>query len=238
MMPFILAASAALLIAGASRAAIIITEVDPSGSSATSNTYNADWFELTNTGATAQDITGWKIDDNSHTFANAVGLRGLTSIPAFKSAIFVEGLADGSTDSAIDANFKSYWFGASVPTGFLIGNYGGASVGLSQTADEVNIYNAGGTQITGVGFANVALGVSLDNTAGAGSSTQPVPIISTNSVVGVHGAFSSANIAVGQPREIGSPGVVPEPASAALLGIAVSMVCLRIAAKKLRRATA
>ena len=135
-------ASCIFALASSASAAIIISEVDPSGSSSTSNTYNADWFELTNTGSSAQDITGWKMDDNSHTFSLAVGLRGVTSIAPGQSVVFVEGLADGSTDATIDSNFESFWFGSSVPAGFTIGNYGGAGVGLSQTADEVNIYNA------------------------------------------------------------------------------------------------
>jgi hypothetical protein len=235
---FVLAAGAILLVAAASRAAIIISEVDPSGSSATANTYNADWFELTNTGAAAQDITGWKMDDNSHTFANAVALRGVTSIAPVHSVVFVEGLADGSTDAAINGKFESFWFGSSVPAGFTIGNYGGTSVGLSQTADEVNIYNAGGNQVTGVGFGLATVGVSFDNSAGAGSSTQPVPLIATLSVIGVRGAFSSANVASGQPNEIGSPGVVPEPASALLLVIGAAALPLLRAAKKLARTTA
>ncbi len=214
----IVTGSAILLLASSGRSAVIISEVDPSGSSATSNTYNADWFELTNTGTSAQDITGWKIDDNSHSFSTAVGLRGVTSIAPGKSIVFVEGLADGSTDATIDSNFTNFWFGGSVPSGFTIGNYGGTGVGLSQTADEVNIYDAAGNQVTGVGFGASAVGVSFDNSAGVGSATQPVPIISTPSAVGVNGAFSSFNSVPGQPHEIGSPGVtVPEPNSMFLI---------------------
>ena len=226
--------SACLLLACSARAAIIISEVDPSGSSSTNNTYNADWFELTNTGAVAQEITGWKIDDNSHAFGSAVALRGVTSIGPGKSVVFAEGLADGSTDATIDANFKAFWFGANVPAGFTMGNYGGASVGLSQTADEVNIYDSSGSEVTGVGFGAATLGVSLDNSAGMGSSTQPNLIISTNSIAGVHGAFSSANAAAGQANEIGSPGSigVPEPASAVLGGIGL---CALFAGRLLRR---
>jgi hypothetical protein len=230
--PAVLAASVCLLLAGRAQAAIIISEVDPSGSSATSNTYNADWFELTNTGATAQDITGWKMDDNSHVFANAVALRGVTSLAPGHSVVFVEGLADGSTDATIDANFKNFWFGGSVPAGFTIGNYGGTSVGLSQTADEVNIYDAGGSEVTGVGFAAATVGVSIDNSAGVGSPTQPDPIISTLSVVGVHGAFSSFNAAAGQPNEIGSPGKVPEPTTLVLGGMGL---CVLVAGGLRRR---
>jgi Lamin Tail Domain/PEP-CTERM motif len=223
MKKVISALALSLLCAATSRAAIVISEVDPSGSSSTSNTYNADWFELTNTGTSAQNITGWEMDDNSHTFSLAVGLRGVTSIAAGQSVVFVEGTASGSTDATIDSNFESFWFGSSVPAGFTIGNYGGAGVGLSQTADEVNIYNSGGTEIVGVGFGASSTGVSFDNTAGVGSASQPDPIISTASVVGVNGAFSSANAVSGQPHEIGSPGIdtaVPEPASASVLGLA------------------
>ena len=233
------AASVCLLLASSARATIIISEVDPSGSSATSNTYHADWFELTNTGSAAQDITGWKIDDNSHGFATAVALRGVTSITPGQSVVFAEGLADGSTDATIDANFENFWFGGTVPSGFIMGNYGGAGVGLSQTADEVNIYDQAGNQVTGAGFGATSVGVSLDNSAGVGSSTQPVPIISTNSVAGTSGAFSSANAASGQPNEIGSPGVissaVPEPGSAMLLVLGAGVLMASSALRKCLR---
>jgi hypothetical protein len=220
----IVAASTIFILAGSGRAAVIISEVDPSGSSTTSNTYNADWFELTNTGAASVDITGWKMDDNSHASGSAVALRGVTAIAPGQSVVFAEGLADGSTDSTIDANFKSFWFGANVPAGFTMGNYGGNAVGLSTGADEVNIYDSSNNQVTGVGFSAATTGVSYDNAVGAGSSTQPDPTISTLSLVGTNGAFSSANAAAGQPNEIGSPGVIPEPCSAVLLAFGLSIL--------------
>jgi Lamin Tail Domain len=214
-----LVASVVFLLAGAARAAIIISEVNPSGSG--DGNVAADWFEVTNTGAAAQDITGWKMDDNSHAFANAVVLRGVTSIPAGKSAVFAEGLADGSTDATIDANFKAFWFDGSVPAGFTIGNYGGTGVGLSTAGDEVDLWTAAGVLVTGVGFGASTAGVTFDNAAGLGSATIPFPTISTLSVVGVNGAFSSVGTAVTPPaHEIGSPGTivnVPEPNSFALL---------------------
>ena len=72
---------------------VIVSEVSATGSS--NGTYNADWFELTNTGSTPVDITGWKMDDNSNAFANAVALRGITSIPPGAAVVFVENSTAG-----------------------------------------------------------------------------------------------------------------------------------------------
>jgi hypothetical protein len=57
---------------------IIISEVAPYASGKT--IHAADWVELTNTGSSAVNITGWKMDDDSHSFASAVALRGASSI--------------------------------------------------------------------------------------------------------------------------------------------------------------
>jgi len=169
-----------------------------------------DWFELTNTGSSAVNMTGWKMDDNSNLFANAVALRGVTSIAAGQSVIFVEGTANGTTDATIDAAFKSAWFGSSVPAGLIVGNYGGSGVGLSAVSDAVNIFNSIGTLITRVDFGTSTSGVTFYNAAGLNNLT--IPQLSS---VGVNGAFRAASGA-----EIGSPGsiaAVPEPESYALM---------------------
>ena len=191
-------------------AQIIISEVDPTGSSAS---YAADWFELKNTGASAVDLTGWKMDDNSASFSLAVALRGITSIAAGQSVVFVEGNTSGTTDATIDANFISAWFGGSAPVGFTIANYGGSGVGLSATSDAVNIYNSTGTLQAGVTFGASTAGFTFDNAAGLSGA------ISQLSAAGVNGAFLSFNGA-----ETGSPGnvgPVPEPGTLALMGMGV-----------------
>jgi hypothetical protein len=191
-------------------AQIIISEVDPTGSSAS---YAADWFELKNTGASAVDLTGWKMDDNSANFSLAVALRGITSVAAGQSVVFVEGNTSGTTDATIDANFISAWFGGSAPVGFTIANYGGSGVGLSATSDAVNIYNSTGTLQAGVTFGASTAGFTFDNAAGLSGA------ISQLSAAGVNGAFLSFNGA-----ETGSPGnvgPVPEPGTLALMGMGV-----------------
>ena len=206
---FALALTAGLLPVAA-HAQIIISEVDPTGSSAS---YAADWFELKNTGASAVDLTGWKMDDNSASFSLAVALRGITSVAAGQSVVFVEGNTSGTTDATIDANFISAWFGGSAPVGFTIANYGGSGVGLSATSDAVNIYNSTGTLQAGVTFGASTAGISFDNAAGLSGT------ISQLSAAGVNGAFLSFNGA-----ETGSPGnvgPVPEPGTLALMGMGV-----------------
>ncbi|TAK93059.1 MAG: lamin tail domain-containing protein [Aquabacterium sp.] len=202
-----LAAVLACAVSHSAHAAIVISEVDAAGSSAA---YAADWFELTNTGTSAVNINGWKMDDNSNAFASAVALRGVSSIAAGQSVVFIESNSTGSTDAAINAAFTQAWFGGNAPSGLLIGNYGGAGVGLSTSTDAVNIFTASGTLVTRVDFNASTLGRTFDNAAGVNNG-----VLTTFSTAGLNGAFLSAN-----GIETGSPGAiaaVPEPESLALL---------------------
>ena len=88
------------------------------------------------------NITGWKMDDSSNAFATAVALRGVSIIPAGKSAIFLEGEADGSTDAALIAT--SRWRGpdADAARGSPGRRVRGGGVGLSTGGDAVVIFDA------------------------------------------------------------------------------------------------
>jgi hypothetical protein len=217
-------ACAALLAAGVlpARAQLFVTEVAAWGSGAS---YAADWFELTNTGSSAVDITGWKIDDNSESPVGAVALRGVTSIAPGRSVVFLEGLANGSTDTAVGNAFKAAWFGGSVPSGLTLGFYGGSGVGLSSTFDAVNIYSGANVIQAQVRFATstaVSPFLTFDNSARIDGAT-----ISALSSVGINGAFASAD-STPTTTYVGSPGFapVPEPESYALVtGVAASAFC-------------
>ncbi len=174
---------------------LFISEVAPwsSGSSPVA----ADWFEVTNTRATAVDITGWKIDDNSGSFAAAVTLNGITSIAPGESVIFIETTdLPGKTTA-----FLNNWFGENPPAGLRIGNYTGSSIGLSTGGDAVNLYNSTGllqaSVIFGASSANAPFS-TFDNAAGINNAT-----ISKLSIVGVNNAF----VALNSTNEIGSPGI-------------------------------
>jgi hypothetical protein len=208
------AAIAAALLAAASssaHASIVISEVAPWSSG--NSPIEADWFELTNTGASAVNISGWKMDDNSNNFGSSVSLTGVNSIAAGQSVIFIE-----SASSSINALFTSTWFGTKPPAGLTLGNYSGSGVGLSTGGDAVNIFNASGVLQAKVTFGasdSVKPFQSFDNAAGLNNAA-----ITLLSVAGVNGAFVAANDA----NEIGSPGTisaVPVPAAVWMFGSAL-----------------
>jgi uncharacterized protein YjiK len=189
--PFTLAVTAA-----PSPSSLIISEVSPWSSG--NSPYAADWFEVTNTGTLAVDLTGWKMDDNSNSFGNAVALTGVSSVAPGQSVVFTEG--------NVPAEFKAAWFGADVPAGFAIGSYSGSGVGLSTGGDAVNLFDAAGNRVTGVSFGASTTYFTFDNAAGLGSATLPLPVLSTLSVVGRNGAFLAG-------QGTGSPGRIATPAT-------------------------
>lgn len=157
----------------------------------------ADWFEVTNSGNAALDITGWKVDDSSNSLATAVDLLGISSIAAGESVIFIE--ADPADAASTIAKFKSAWFGTSVPSGLQIGTYSGSGIGLSGTADAVNLYDALGALRANVSFGVATNNITFNNAAGLNDST-----ITTLSQIGINDAFVAAN----DTNQIGSPGTV------------------------------
>ncbi|MGI8819352.1 MAG: lamin tail domain-containing protein [Chthoniobacterales bacterium] len=199
------------------QAQLRITEVAPWASG--NSPYATDWFELTNTGTIAIDITGWRMDDSSGAFSSSVLLTGITVIAPGESVIF--------TENPATASFLMTWFGGSPPAGLQIGNYSGTGVGLSTSGDAVNIFNAGGALQASISFGaadGVAPFQTFDNSAGLNGTS-----ISMLSAVGSNGAFVAAN----DPNEIGSPGVVPEPQTYALL-VGGGLALLGVAARKRR----
>ncbi len=179
---------------------VVISEVAP-WSSSNGLGLLVDWFEVTNSGTVTVNLSGWKVDDNSHASGTAVALNGVTSIAPGESVIFIE----SNAPSTVVTNFRNLWFGTALPAGVQIGTYTGSGIGLSGSGDEVTLFDAAGNIVTGIGFGGspaTAPFTTFDNTAGSGSNTLPFPVVTTFSAVGVNGAFA----AKADPNEIGSPG--------------------------------
>jgi hypothetical protein len=155
----------------------------------------ADWFEITNFGASSVGIGSLKMDDNAPqlaAFSSSVSLTpydGWTNIDAGESVVCIE----TSTPNTTVPNFKSFWnLGNSVKIATYIGN------GLSSGGDGIAIFDSSGNQLTLVTFLSATTGVSFywsyDSNGNLVSNG-----LSSN---GVLGAYQSTGIG-----NIGSPGV-------------------------------
>jgi hypothetical protein len=192
-----LAALVTVVLAIPSHAQLAITEVLPTGSG--DSPYAADWFELTNIGGSAVNISGYKMDDGSNSFAVSVFLNGITSIAPGESVIFLE-----TNDlPATLPLFQSAWF-TSIPPGLQIGSYTGSGVGLGNGGDGISIFDSFGSLVDIVSFG----AATTDVTFGYNPDTNTFGALS---VAGVHGAYTAPS------GEIGSPGAIPEPSTWALL---------------------
>lgn len=209
LLPILAFAAASLT----SHGAIVITEV-MSSSGHPSGTSNDDWFEVTNTGASAVDITGWSWDDNGFT-SGAATFGSLTSIPAGQSVIITE-----ETIGA-EAGFISSW-GISGITVVNLGSGVFQGLGAGVAGDSVAIYNNLGVEVTRVTFGQATTGRTFEWDQNGNSLG--------TSIAGENGAFVAANNgAGGTGTAVGSPGVsvIPEPSAALLSGIAALGLALR-----------
>jgi hypothetical protein len=194
--------SALAFVASASAGLRVTEAMSSSGTGGT-----ADWFEVSNYGTTAIDITGYKMDDNSFNFANAVALLGITSIGAGETVIFVEGSAGDVS------GFRSFWGGLS---GVQVGFYSGSGVSFGSGGDAVVVYNASGTEVTQratFGAATTGSSFYFDST---GTSAG---VVSTVGTIGTQITFATA----GSPVNIGSLGTalnIPAPGAVALVALA------------------
>jgi hypothetical protein len=184
-----------------------------------------DWWEATNYGSSAVDITGWKVDDSSFTFGLSVALNGITSINAGESVAFLEtNTLDSGTVATLISSFRTFWGGSG--TSAQIGYYAGSGIGFSSNGDGVVMFSGTGAETTPrVTFGAATTGSSFYY--GYDAAGDPTTSPNTNAIVSTVGTldgqltFASATTL---PQNIGSPGTavvtaVPEPSSVALLVI-------------------
>jgi MYXO-CTERM domain-containing protein len=198
--------AAVAALAGAAQAQFAVTEIYP-GISGPDGTL--DWFEITNTGAGVLDTGGLFFDDDGPNQADGGALDSFLLAPG-QSAVFLIGGGAGDI-----ADFVAVW-GSIANVGTTAG--GG---NLSQNGDSVNISTDGGLTFP----VSAVFGGSFDNTGATIDFVGGSPV---DSVVGINGAFVSSpffndNVLGGASQQatlIGSPGVIPAPGAAGLLGLA------------------
>lgn len=200
-------------VAGAAHADLIITEL-----STKSAVDPEDYFELTNTGATSIDISGWQFDDESADLGDAVALNGITNIGAGESVVFFQ-LAE--TDAAAQvALFRSYWGGLS---GVQVGWYDGAGLGKG---DAINLFDASDNLAITLEYGMTSPNETHAGDWAAGNFDGSdiyendaaiwVPGSDGQFVLAQDGVYGSFQNSAG---EWGSLGVVPTPGTLALLGL-------------------
>jgi hypothetical protein len=222
MKKFFATLALAASLATGTQAEIRITEaMSASGSGGT-----ADWFEVTNYGLSAVDLTGWKMDDNSFNFANSVNLLGVTSINAGQSVVFLETAAP-LTDIP---NFRTFW--GSNAESITIGSYTGSGISFGSGGDGVVLFDSIGTETTpratfGAATTGSSFYYAYDSSGNPSTSPNTNAIVSTVGLLDGQSTYASTN-ALGN---IGSPGTaatIPEPSTYALLGLGAAFVLWRM----------
>jgi autotransporter-associated beta strand protein len=198
---------AALSLAQAANAAAIIRVTEVMSSSGVGGT--ADWFELTNYGDAAIDISGWRMDDNSYSFAASLALvpfasgteAAWTTIGPGESAVFLES-AVPATDVP---NFQSFWnIGPNPGTvrNPKLATYVGSGASFSSGGDGVIVFRSDSTEVTRTAFG-AATGGSTFFWSYDSAGVPATAALGTVSVPGLADAYSTAST----PSNVGSPGI-------------------------------
>lgn len=212
---FVLAMAGVAAVASADVTDLRITELFV-GQPANNGT--TDWLELTNYGTTSVSTGGLFYDDDSFDSTKNDALDALTLAPG-ESAVFLVSWEDDFTvaSDAID-QFVAFW-GTGIKVGVVtggsgLGGGGDAAAVFANNTDLVPITSASYTDLGGlrgtIDYAAVSSSVAFRTNSNGAESMLSMPWV-----------FESIGTADDPARTLyGSPGAVPAPAAAGLLGLA------------------
>jgi len=186
-----------------------------------------DWFEITNFGDSAANITGWSFDDESAAVIEKTPISGVTSIAAGESVVILQ-IDNNNTQAAEIQAFRDFWGGID---GIQIGSLSEAASGMGK-GDGVTIFDASDNvalqQLYGDGDVTDPDDLIDDTHAGVWAGGEEWDSanftgsgwVAGSAFEGQFGIFASAQINGEGLSEFGSPGAaVPEPTTVALLGV-------------------
>ncbi|MEM9187193.1 MAG: lamin tail domain-containing protein [Planctomycetota bacterium] len=188
-------------------AALVITEA-MSNSGHPGGAANGDWWELTNTGATSVDLTGYIWNDSADPTSDE-SIFPAVSIGAGESIVIV---SEGASNLA---GFIAAWGGGF--TAISDDDFGGGNSfsGLGSGGDSIFLYTPAEVLVDSFTFGASTNGVSFERFTNGDANGL--------SVAGEFGAFVAINDGenddppgLGPGSDVGSPGiaVVPEPTAA------------------------
>lgn len=173
-------------------ARLVITEVMvQSGHSATSS--DGDWWELTNTGDTAVDLSGYRWDDLPTPATPTVSFFPAFTIGAGESVII---LAESAANASLWKNAWGLTQTRVINRDQFTAMGGEGFSGFAVGGDEVNLYDP-----TGALVAHVEFGAALQGFSKA-YDREGRAVYGLDSVEGKHGAVVSGDAAA----DVGSPG--------------------------------
>ena len=181
---------------GSVQAAGIIRITEVMSSSGVGGT--ADWFEITNYGDAAVDLTGWRMDDNSFSSLASTALNGVTSILPAQSIVFLETTA--LDPLAEIQNFRNFWTGTA--TTATIGSYIGTGLSFSSGGDGVILFRSDASEVTRTSFGAATSGQTFFWSYDQSGALATAPL-GTVSTAGIAFAYSSPST----PSNTGSPGI-------------------------------
>jgi fibronectin-binding autotransporter adhesin len=195
---------------------IRITEVMSSSGGGGTN----DWFEVTNYGTTAVDVTGWRMDDGSFNFGASLLLQPYTTGPGpawtllepGESAVMLEVTTLTPADQVVP--FQAFWSlgtAAGDVRNPKIATYAGSGVSFSSGGDGVVVFDSTGAEVTPQTRFGAATGGSTFFWAYDALGDLATSATGTVSVPGIAEAYTTSST----PANIGSPGiaVVETPSS-------------------------
>jgi autotransporter-associated beta strand protein len=208
----LVAALAILAWAGSVQAngiSVRITEVQSSSGVGGTN----DWFEITNYGSTAVDITGWRMDDSSASFATSFELKPFAYPTANDPAWFL--LEPGESAVMLEVTtltpatqvlpFQTFWnlgTGSGNIRNAKIATYAGSGISFSSGGDGVVVFDSAGNVVVPLATFGAATTGSTFYWSYDAAGQMATAAGGTVSVPGVANAYSS-----GTPTNIGSPGI-------------------------------
>lgn len=217
--------AAGFALASSASAQLVITEV-MANSSHPGGAANGDWWELTNTGASAVDLTDYYWDDDGPTGNDGAVFPNI-SISAGDSIVIVD------ENSSNVSGFVTAWGGGF--TAISKDDFGGPDdfSGLSAGGDQIQLWDADPNAGAATIVAEVlATGDQSSPNAGFTFAWDTSGNSLGRSADGVDGAFVATGDGDGGiGTDVGSPGfaAVPEPGAFAALagGMALGLVALR-----------
>lgn len=201
-----------------------ITEVFPGGVPGKEAT--SDWFELTNFGASSVDVTGWSYDDKSNDAGEAI-FTDLETLASGESAVVLVSWSD-DWDNGPDAvnAFVDHWGSenlGSTQIGYVLDGDNEGGGGLSGGGEQFYVYDSNNDLVDTKQYLEGRANTWVVDPSAPDGSLQEAEL-------GEFGAFESATPVTNDsaaPLSVGSPGVVPEPASMALLATGAGALALR-----------